>query len=349
MSISKSVWFGRSLWLGLLTTVLLISNQSLQAAGTLFVSDTTNGPTDFVHAFDAVTGAPQGPDISLISPTGLAIGSNGNLFVANTNPGFNGNSVFQYDATTHAQVGGAVVTYNGQNDGHDVIIPQGMHFAPNGNLYIADVGTQPLIQQSSVHIYDPAGNSLGVLVSEQLISPMDLTFDTSGNLYVPSGNADVLRSAGGTGALTEFVQQQAGGLVNPISLAFAPSGELYVLDSGSNFPAIRRYDANGASDGTNVGDSTLVSFSGSLFAFFPNDIVFGPDGKLYVSGQDTFQNPAGEILRFLADGTPDGVFISGLSNPTYMAFDVTAVPEPSTIVLLSLGGLGMFVIRRRRR
>ena len=37
-------------------TILLACNQQLRAAGTLFVSDTTFGPTDFVHAFDAATG-----------------------------------------------------------------------------------------------------------------------------------------------------------------------------------------------------------------------------------------------------------------------------------------------------
>lgn len=318
--------------------ILLSCAQQLQAAGTLFVSDTTNGPTDFVHAFDAVTGAPQGADISLLSPTGLAIGLNGNLYVANTNPGLNNSgSVFEYDPVTHAQIGGAVVTFNGQNDGHDVIIPQGMRVAANGNIYIADVGGD-----QNVHIYSPAGASVGTLSSNQLLAPQDVAFDASGNLYAPSGNADVLRSAGGIGALTEFVQQQAGGLINPVSLSFAPSGELYVLDIGGNFAAIRRYDATGASDGTNVGDATVISFSGNLFSFIPNDILFGPDGKLYVSGQDTFLNPAGEILRFLPDGTFDGVFISGLSNPTYMTF----VPEPAALALLSIGGLSLFAFRR---
>ncbi len=322
--------------------ILLVGNRPILAAGIFFVSDTTFGPTDFVHAFDATTGAAIAPDISLLSPTGLAIGQNGNLYVANTNPGFNNSgSVFQYDPATHAQVGGAVVTFNGQNDGHDVIIPQGMRFAPNGNLYIADVGGD-----QNVHIYDPAGNSLGTLSSNQLLAPQDVAFDAGGNLYVPSGNADVLRSAGGTGALTEFVAQQAGGLINPTSLSFAPSGELYVLDIGGNFAAVRRYDASGHSDGTNAGDATLISFSGNLFSFVPNAILFGPDGKLYVSGQDTFANPAGEVLRFLADGTPDGVFVSGLSNPTYMAF--AAVPEPSSIVLAVVGALALLGIGLRR-
>ena len=46
-----------------------------------------------------------------------------------------------------------------------------------------------------------------------------------------SGNADILRSIGGTGPLTEFVPQLSGGLVNPTSLAFGPDGKLYVLDN----------------------------------------------------------------------------------------------------------------------
>jgi sugar lactone lactonase YvrE len=302
------------------------------SAATLFVSDTTTGPTDFVRAFDASTGAPIAPDISLLGVTGVAIGPNGNLFAVTSNPGFQSDvgSVYQYDPTTHAKLGGPYVTFNGQNDGHDVQGPNGMRFGTSGNLYIADT------TNSDVHIYGSANNSLGVLSSAQLIQPTDVAFDTSGNLYVASGNADILRSIGGTGPLTEFVVQQAGGLTIPVSLAFSPAGKLYVLDNTSN-PAIRRYDATGAFE------ANVVSFTGNLGFFFPTQIAFGPDGKLYVSGTDGNVGD-GEILRFQADGTPEGPFITGLSNPSFMTF---AVPEPATTMMFAIGAIGLLMLRKR--
>ena len=50
----------------------------------------------------------------------------------------------------------------------------------------------------------------------------------------------------------------------------------------------------------------------------PQGLQFGPDGKLYVTSYGT-----GQVLRFLADGTPDGVFVSLPSSPylTSIAFD----------------------------
>ena len=158
-------------------------------------------------------------------------------------------------------------------------------------------------------------------------------------MYVASGNADILRSAAGTGPLTEFVAQLSGGLTIPVSLDFGPDGKLYVLDNTSN-PAVRRYTSAGAFD-TNV-----ISFTGTLGAFVPTQIAFGPDGKLYISGQDLNVGD-GEVLRFETDGTADGAFITGLQNPSFMTF--TAVPEPAAIVLLALGGFGLLLLSRIRR
>ncbi|HEY2760194.1 MAG TPA: PEP-CTERM sorting domain-containing protein [Pirellulales bacterium] len=305
------------------------------AAGTFFVADSTTGPTDLIHAYDATTGAAIAPDISLLGVTGLTIGPNGNLFAVTNNPGFqlDQGSVYQYDPVTHAKIGGPYVTFNGQNDGHDVQGPEGMQFGATGNLYVADV------TESEVHVYGSANNSIDRLTSVQLGQPTDIAFDTTGNLYVVSNNADILRSAGGTGALTEFVPQLSGGLINPSSLDFGPDGKLYVLDNNST-PVVHRYDSTGAFD------TDVISFSGNLGSFFPTQIAFGPDGKLYISGQDENVGD-GEVLRFETDGTEDGPFVTGLQNPSFMAF--TAVPEPATIISFVIGGASLMLIARRRR
>lgn len=319
-----------------LAVALFVAAPQFSAAGVLFVTDTTNsGPTDLIHAFDAGSGAAIGPDIPLLGATGLAIGPNGNLFAVTSNPGFQPDtgSVYQYDMATHLQVGGPYVTFNGQNDGHDVQGPGGMAFGGTGNLYIADV------TESNVHIYDSSNNSLGALTSFALIQPTDVTFDSSGDMYVVSGNADVLKSVGGTGPLTEFVAQLAGGLTNPTSLTFGPDGKFYVLDNTST-PVVRRYDASGSFD-TNV---ITFSGTGTLGLFVPSQIEFGPDGKLYISGQ-SLEIGDGEVLRFQPDGTGEEAFLTGLDNPSFMAF--TPVPEPASLVLGVLGAFGLLLAAKR--
>jgi sugar lactone lactonase YvrE len=310
-------------------TLCLIRPVSARAT-TLFVSDAGN---DVIHGFDAGTGLAIMPDIPLLGVTGLATGPNGDLFAVTSNPP----QVYRYNPTTGAQIGGAYVTYNGQNDGHDVYGPNGMAFAPNGNLYIADTTSSPITSQPSVHVYDTAGNSVASMGSPELSQPTDVAFDGAGNLYVVNpGNANVLVSVGGTQPLAEFFATQTGGLTIPSALTFGPNGELYVLDSSNdNGPAIRRYTAAGAADGT------VLSYATTLFQ--PNDIAFGPDGKLYVSGIDLSLS-AGQVLRYLPDGTADGALItSGPSYPTFMTF---SVPEPATLVLMMIAG-AMLLVRRR--
>ncbi len=169
--------------------------------------------------------------------------------------------------------------------------------------------------------------------------PTDVAFDASGNLYVVNpGMADVLVSIGGTQPLAEFFGPLTGGLTIPSALTFGPDGKLYVLDSSnSGGPAIRRYTASGANDGT------FVSYATSLFQ--PNDIAFGPDGKLYVSGVDLGFS-TGQVLRYLANGTADGMLVSsGPSYPTFMTFS-GAVPEPGTATLLVMACIPLWWRRR---
>lgn len=281
---------------------------------TLFVSDQA---TDVIHRYNATTGAQILPDIPLLGVTGLATGPSGDLFAVSAIP---------------------------SQDSRVKMMGTMCKVRTGWRSRRAAICTSPITTLSNVHEYDTAGNSVASLgaadPSAFFSQPTDVAFDSIGDLYVVNpGNGNVLKSLGGTQPFTEFFPTQTGGLTIPSALTFGPDGKLYVLDSSnSGGPAIRRYTAAGAADGT------FITYA--AIDFQPNDIAFGPDGKLYVSGLN-LDTADGQVLRYLPDGTADGALVaSGPSYPTFMAF---SVPEPASITLLAMAGVGLLWAASRSR
>jgi hypothetical protein len=215
----------------------------------------------------------------------------------------------------------------GMLNGHDVLGPQGMAFHPGGNLYIADV------TQSHVHVYGSVDDSLDILTSMDLTQPRDVAFDAAGNMYTVSGSAQVLRADSGMAPVYSLFPPTTGGLTDPSRITVGPDGKLYVLDlTTSTGPAIRRYTFNTMTSMWEP-DGDFVSYASVLFD--PADLEFGPDGKLYVAGID-LNAGVGQVLRYLPDGTPDGIYLSGLQSPSFMTF--SAIPEVSSAVLVAAAG-----------
>jgi DNA-binding beta-propeller fold protein YncE len=162
---------------------------------------------------------------------------------------------------------------------------------------------------NSVLRYDGGtGTFLGAFASGGgLHFPSDLVFGPDGNLYVTNGvlgnnEGGVMRYDGRTGAPLPsvgnsgafFAAPDSGGLNGPEGLTFGPDGNLYVTSvmiSDGVFPtgAVLRFNGT-----TGAFIDAFVPFSSDLG--FPSDIVFGPDGNLYVS--DTGFGGGGNVLRY---------------------------------------------------
>ncbi len=202
--------------------------------------------------------------------------------------------------------------------------PRDLVQGPDGNVYVASSGT------NSVMRYTPTGQLLGTFVaagSGGLSSPFGLAFGPDGNLYVGSeGTNAIYKYSGTTGAFVgTFVSAGSGGLNDPKSLVFGSDGNLYVSSHTSG--SILRYEGpGGANPGAPLpvtgqsGATFVAAGSGGLHG--PKELLFGPDGSLYVSSGVT--NFA--VLRF--DGTTGNYLntvvapgVGGLQNPTGLAFD----------------------------
>ena len=231
--------------------------------------------------------------------------------------------------------------------------PQGVAFGPDGNIYVACVGSNSVLR------YDSSTRALlGAFVPTNtggLQSPTGIVFGPDGNLYVSSHGTDsVLKFNGSTGAFISAFAS-GGGLDGPQGITFGPDGNLYV-SSEDNDRVLRFNGVTGSfidsfvpaglgglnqgkgiafgPDGNLYVSSSLTSqvlrYNGSTGAFldvfvapgtggmgWPTGLTFGPDGNLYVISRDTLS-----VLRFDAStGAPLGTAAElGLAWPTFLAF-----------------------------
>lgn len=172
------------------------------------------GPNDTTRASGA----------RLVAPTGIAVGPDGTIYVAD----------YYAKRVYRLQAGGSLVTvaggglqYEGVATKASLFNPQGLAFAANGDLYIADS------EGSSIRRLDRAGmltTFMSIHATGGALTPFGLAFDAGGVLYV--GNIEGnLASIATDGTLSTIdlsavppPRVQAG------YLTFDRAGNLYVAD-----------------------------------------------------------------------------------------------------------------------
>ncbi len=281
-----------------------------QAGGRLVEYDGSTG--QFVQLIDNVS-----------TPRGIAVGPNGNLFMASAN----GDCVLEYDFDDGLQP----TTFVAENDG-GLQSPHGLTFGPDGNLYVTSFR-----QELNVYRFDGETGAFVDIFASYPLEPgwgRDLVFGPDSNLYVSTLFLGVFRFDGNSGEpLGSFASDEA---LGPIAgITFGPDGELYA--AASEMDAVVRFDGE---TGDFI-DTFVLTGAGGLNE--PHGIGFGPDGNFYVAS--AFSDA---ILRY--DGK-SGAFLDtfasdSLDVPLFFVF----IPEPTSLLLtLMAAGAGIGFAPRVRR
>ena len=264
-------------------------------AGNIYVADTVNDtirkilPDGTVTTLAGLAGV-QGTNDGLGAaarfkdPYGVAVDSNGNVFVADT-----GNQTIRKispvgEVTTFAGAPGTRGSVNGTGTAARFYNPYGIIIDASNNLYVADTFNFTIRKITPAAAVTTIAGSAGVAghadktgTSATFYRPASLTMDASGNIYVADTGNDIIRKIAPGGAVT--------------TLAGMP-------------------DTNGVADGTN----------GTAQFYNPYGITVGSDGNIYVADtlNDTIRQitPSGVVTTFAGvagtGGNSDGTGTNAL-------------------------------------
>ena len=201
---------------------------------------------------------------TLNSPVGIAFDSAGNLWVADSG----NNRILEFTAN-NLITGASATNVIGQTSfnlgssgttANTLHYPEGIAFGSAGNLWVADLGNNRVLEFSANNLITGASatNVIGQTsfnlgssgtTANTLYSPKGIAFDSAGNLWVAdSGNNRVLEFSAGnliTGASatnvigqTSFTSGSFGTTANtlnsPVGIAFDSAGNLWVADVENN-------------------------------------------------------------------------------------------------------------------
>ena len=208
--------------------------------------------------------------------------------------------------------------------------PSGVALDSAGNLYIADTANHRIreVAVGAGNISTVAGNGTagysgdnGPASAAELHSPVGITFDSAGNLYIADQGNGVIRKVNPSGTITSVAGNNEVGysgdngpatqatLYAPSGVALDSTGNLYIADTGNN--RIREVNTSGII--TTIAGNGTAGYSGDngpatgASLNQPSAVIAGSSGVLYVA--DTANHvirqvsAAGTITTIAGNGT----------------------------------------------
>ena len=149
-------------------------------------------------------------------PQGVAVSSDGNIYIADTSNNYIRKVTPQGVVTTLA---GGVGVFNN---------PAAVAVAKDGNIYVADSSNNLIKKVTPQGVVTTFAGGAGVFNN-----PRGILVAKDGNIYVADSNNNLIKKITPQGVVTTFAGG-AGVFNNPIGIAIDDNGNIYVADSGNN-------------------------------------------------------------------------------------------------------------------
>lgn len=216
--------------------------------------------------------------------------------------------------------------------------PEALAMTPNGDLLIANQGTNQIIRRApNGTLTVIAGNGKvgyagdgGLATNAEMNDPAGMAVATNGTIYVADTGNNRIRAISPSGTITtkagngNFGLTGVGGpatrvaVPQPVALAFDNRGQLYVADE----VGIQRISPNGDIRTVVRAGAGVLSINGAPTAFSPTAVAVGKDGNLFVADLSP---------KLVVELTPTGQVVN--SWPVYAsAAGLAATPDGSILV-----------------
>jgi uncharacterized protein (TIGR03437 family) len=310
---------------------------TFDSSGNMYIADSVNqrirkisGGTITTVAGDGTGGYSGDTAVAtsaeLLGPSGVAVDSIGDIFIADSANHVVREVVTGTSATNAGVAAGDIITIAGTNTGGysgdgglsglaELDFPTSVAVDSNGNIYIADSGNNVIreITSSNGIINTIVG---GAATVQQLNDPESVAVDAAGNLFISEqngvriskfshGNLTVIAGNGYIGYSGDNGPATNASLDDPTGIAVDSKGYVYICDTNNS--VIRKISPEGIITtiaGTTIGGLVTPGYYGdggfatNALLSFPRGIVVDASGNVYVSDTDN------NIIRELKPQTP---------------------------------------------
>jgi uncharacterized protein (TIGR03437 family) len=298
----------------------------------------------------------QASAAQLNTPTGVAVDSNGNLYVADS---LNGRvRMITKSAAISTVAGNGGYSYSGDGGAAakaELYLPQAAAVDALGNRYIADSGNHVVRKIAASGIISTLagtgaagyGGDGASGAKAQLNTPTGVAADKLGNVYIADSGNHRVRRVASDGSISTYAGNGAPGfagdggaaasaqLYTPFGLALDPSGNLYIAELGNS--RVRKVSTTGTITTVAGNGTTAYGGDGGLAVnaqlYYPQAVAADAIGNFYIADTLNFRVrmvTAGGLIATVAGNGTAGysgdlgqATAAQISSPTGVAVDST--------------------------